>query len=235
MKKWCTGKFKFATAVALIIFAGTAHAQTTSAKKASVYFGLQGGVSLTQDSDVVGSGQNLLGTLGGGGTLSSETGFSVGGFLGYKFPIGLRLEGEVSYRQHGLGNFDGTITIGGAPVFVPGNANGHISGLGFLVNAWWDLPLGPFLPYIGGGAGLLRLSADVRDGSDTFQLIDDSVLAFAWQIGGGLAYEIQEGLLLSLDYRWLNAADPQFDVELGGSVDAEYSSHNILVGIRAHY
>lgn len=211
--------------------AGTGAAADASGK----YFALHGGVSLVSDARVAASGNNLLGVLGGGGDLESDPGFSIVGAFGYKFPIGLRLEAEGSYRRNGLGAFDGTITIGGAPAFVSGQAKGSISGLGFMANAWWDLPLGRFLPYLGGGAGIVRLTADVRDESDTLQLIDDSVWVLAWQAGGGLGYEVQTGVVVSLDYRWYAAADPEFEVEFGGRADAEYASHNIMVGLRAHF
>jgi opacity protein-like surface antigen len=62
-------------------------------------------------------------------------------------------------------------------------------------------------------------------------IADDSDTVFAWQIGGGLGWELNPNWGISLNYRWFSTSDPEFRDELGGDFSAEYSSHNLTAGL----
>ena len=90
-----------------------------------------------------------------------------------------------------------------------------------MVNGFYDVEnKTPFTPYIGGGIGFANVDLDSED---------DRV--FAYQLGIGVGYAIDEVITLDLGYRYFATSDPEF---LGG-IKAEYSSHNLLVGIRVTY
>ncbi len=95
---------------------------------------------------------------------SPKTGWGVEGTMGLRAMPALRLELDVGHRRHGMGgSFARNSRIAcGSPMIpcLPGNvAGGRLAASSALVSANWDIPLGTTLtPYIGGGAGLTRLS-----------------------------------------------------------------------------
>src|SRR5215469_1504136 len=81
--------------------------------------------------------------------LKVDNGFGAGGTIGYEslFMPGLRLEGEVTYRENGLKsmtNSDG--------FFGPTPISGNINSKAGMVNVLYDfLPQSPWTPYVGLG------------------------------------------------------------------------------------
>jgi len=57
---------------------------------------------------------------------------------------------------------------------------------------------------------------------------DDTV--FAYQVGVGVGYAVNEKINLDVKYRYFGTSDPEFD-----TTEAEYSSHNVYVGIRVSF
>lgn len=178
-----------------------------------LYIGGHGGGSFAEDSE-------LSHPSFGGADVEAEldTGFAVGGALGMKTLLGLRLEGEVTYRENEIDRF----TVNGASA----RSRGDVDSVSFMANGWWDIPYPGITPYVGGGIGLSEVSVSnfsvggVNIGSD-----EDTV--FAFQLGGGVAIPIAPRVDLTADYRYFQAEDPEF-----GNLEAEYRSHNILVGLR---
>jgi len=191
----------------------TAHA-ADAATGPSFYVSGFGGLTFLEDAHYFRSGtfdSVLEHDVGGGG------GFAVG----YRWPFGLRTEFELSYR---VNNVDSQ-TIGGTKNFV---SDVHTHSFAYLVNFWYDINTGTgFLPYIGGGLGGATLTLDNAG-------VVDSDGVFAWQIGGGLGYQIVPSVVLFTDYRWLATEDM---VVSPGTPDLEmeYSSHNVMFGVRVHF
>lgn len=161
----------------------------------------------------------------GTSTIESDPGFGIGVAGGYKFNFGLRAEAEVSLRGNNADNVDGV------------SADGPIAALAVMGNLWYDINTNTSLiPYIGGGVGFARLGADIDLLS--VKLVDDADTVFAYQFGGGLGYNLGTGFILFGEYRYFATADPTFTAEpiWGiGPFDAEYSTHNILVGLRKEF
>ena len=200
---------RYVVLIACLCFATTAQAAQSAQNANSVYVGGFGGVTFLPDIRLSQAGFASA-------DLESDAGFNLGAVLGYKWAMGLRAEGEISYRQNDLDN------LGGFPVI------GDLSALAFMGNAWYDFHNGtPWLPYVGGGLGLASITLD-SGGSDS-----DTVLA--WQIGGGIGYEFMPGIVASADYRFLATSDPSFEDPGFADIKAEYHSHSILFGIRAHF
>ena len=171
------------------------------------------GMALVPDSDV---DVSFPGTGSFTGELSYDTGFTVGGAVGYimeKF----RVEGELSYLTSDI---DSISAFGFSE-----SLDGDISALTFLVNGYIDFATGgPLTPYITAGIGYSNLEADIEGTSD-----DDNL--FTYQLGVGVGYAMSERVTLDLRYRYLGFEDYEYS-EPGESLSIEASSHNITAGLR---
>ena len=79
-----------------------------------------------------------------------------------------------------------------------------MKALNLMVNVWFDIDIGGgFRPYLGGGVGGGQLTLDtaIQILDTTQEFLDSSAWAFAYQIGGGVGFELVAGLTLSLGYR----------------------------------
>lgn len=166
----------------------------------------------------------------GGNTLetSFDTGYAFLGAAGRQFGNGFRAEGEFGYRRSST---DAT-QVNSGPDF---NTTGSMSALSLMANGYYDFDVGMKLkPYIGGGIGMARVSAnDIRiNGS---QLADDSDVVFAYQAIGGLGYELSQHLTAFVEYRYFATLDPTFNATGGGDYESQFMSHNAMLGLRYHF
>lgn len=201
------------------------------------YVSLQGGASFLSDADNVGGGISI--------ESSFETGFGLAAAVGYGIRnSAIRVEAEVSYRRNDFDKL--TITNDGGDgsfndlSFV---ADGNISALGVMANVFYDFRLGHRVkPYVGGGIGVARLSIDnaaILGGT----VVDDDDTVFAYQVGGGVGFEVTPATTIFLDYRYFATADPSFlffpDIlgvgGIGVAFDSEYASHNVSIGLRYNF
>lgn len=91
-----------------------------------------------------------------------------------------------------------------------------------------------FRPYIGGGAGLGRLDVDFSTTTGAFT-IDDSGWGFAYQVGAGVAFDLTSNMAIDIGYRYraINNVEIELNVTgTGSEMKTDYSSHNILAGLR---
>jgi len=211
-----------------LVFSVAAHAQS---ENTGWYAGISGGLTLLSDSDISASaGPPAIGAPTSiTGDIEFDPGFAIGVQGGYKWPQGFR--GELEYRYTRVEADKATV-------------NASVSGFGFgtvtgdidltaqshaiLGNLWydWDLKNG-WMPYVGGGLG-----AVIIDFEDT-----DNETVFGWQAGVGIQYAISKNVVFDLGYRWLATLDPEFESGVAGvsDVEAEYSSHNFMIGVRGHF
>jgi OOP family OmpA-OmpF porin len=186
-------------------------------------------------------GMTALGQPNGG-----QLGFDYGGVgllsLGWGFSNGVRLEIEGSYRTNEVDSANGAAGLAG-----PGGHSGRQDSYGLMGNALVDLVrIGPFLPYVGIGAGYLVTSfndLNGRPGNGTLRLrADDTGGAFAFQgiVGLGLQISQVPGLTLTAEYRYLESLGPSIPVSyvnaagatvLSGKADTESRNQSFLVGI----
>jgi opacity protein-like surface antigen len=185
--------------------------------------------------------ESALNTNGPAFLIDSDygTGWLLRGEAGYAFANGLRVEGEIGYRQNdvtklridqdgGLGRSLGLPPLNGAVLTTTGDE----SSLAFMANAWYDIRTGtPFTPYVGGGVGFSRAAFNSL-AAGGLTLVDDSDIVFAYQFGAGLAYAITPQLSATVDYRFFATSDPTFTDFEGVSFSSEYQSHSITGGFR---
>ncbi|HVT24011.1 MAG TPA: outer membrane beta-barrel protein [Rhizomicrobium sp.] len=150
-----------------------------------------------------------------------------------------------TYISTGEGGGYTTITTaqGGQDNRVP--ANLKMRAWSLMANAWYDFDLGlPVTPYVGGGLGMamVKISGDLGryDGStlSILRLHEKNDTVFAWQVGAGVSIPISDNMKLFADYRYFAANDAHLKIEPGfhgGSIDADFNSHNLMVGVRFNF
>ena len=105
------------------------------------------------------------------------------GGVGYAFPGGFRLEGELSYHDN---EFD--------------PASQEINATAAMINGYYDFNRGGrFEPYLGAGVGYADYDLDF-----------DNQGAFAWQALAGVAIGLTDRLDLDLGYRYFNIPEADF-------------------------
>ncbi len=147
-----------------------------------------------------------------------DTGMVIEGAVGYDFGM-FRAEGEIGYRKNDIDKF--------SALGISLSADGDIDALSFMANGYLDFENQTALtPYIGAGIGYATVSAnDISVGGIDVGDEDDSV--FAYQLGVGVGYSATESLIVEIAYKYFATSDPDFE-----DTEAEYDSHNILIGIR---
>lgn len=158
--------------------------------------------------------------------LSFDPGWLVDGQVGYGYGNGLRTELEVGYRQasgDSITNPNANTALGAAK---------HYGVLNTMVNVLYDMDVNaPIMPYIGVGVGYAHVwQKNLNIASSSSALVsasDKSAGAFAYQAIAGFSYDICPQWAATVDYRYLATTRLDF-----GNVKSEYSSHNILFGVR---
>src|SRR5216684_3309138 len=140
-----------------------------------VYIGVEGGLNWLFNTTILGA------------NVSPQTGWALGGKIGYDF-IGPRIEVEGLYRQNQTGQFFGNRAI-----------NGQISQVSAMANFLYDFnATGTIVPYIGAGAGVGFVDSDFNLGSTTF----------AFQGILGLGYNWSPNLRFNLEGRYFGTTNP---------------------------
>lgn len=208
-------------AVAATMMAAPALAQSADAGT-GVYAQLDAGIATMNDVDVeYRDGTDRLGT-----SADLKNAFTFGGALGYDFGM-LRTELQISYARNKVESLtvrslNGTaVTLtpaereefcdylevdscggSGATVRVAGSRLRQLNAMG---NLWFDIPTGARVtPYVGGGLG-----------ASGFELDGEGKVKFAWQIGGGVAFDLSDTVALTADVRHRQVS--------GGDIDDGYA------------
>ncbi len=129
-------------------------------------------------------------------------------------------------------------------VYGVAHTDGDLTTFAIMANLWYDFSLGrdvPVRPFIGGGFGMANIKLDYRGTlelpdtpSATSSAAPNSVLiatsteswVSAWQAGGGIIFDVGEGMSLSAQYRYFATGD--INLPGGGTVGVQ--SHMGLIG-----
>lgn len=196
------------------------------------YLGAYGGVTWWHDAFITTSA-----TAGAVAQVEFDVGYNVGGFLGFRCCNGLRIEGEIGYRNSDLD----TATVfhsAGSGVTAESVSSAEIQVINYMANFIYECAFQVcdccLRPYFGVGFGGANVSLDVNQTIDGVALVfDDDETVFAYQLIMGLAYPINECMDLAIEYRFMDIAEAQ--LEGGGErfETREYvSNHNILVSLK---
>jgi opacity protein-like surface antigen len=148
--------------------------------------------------------------------LDFDTGYAVGAAIGYDFSPTLALEGEYVYRDA-----DARVTN------IGDDDKGSTTSNAWMVNALYKFqPLGAtgaFHPYAGAGIGLADLS--VKDVGQTL----DSDYKFAYQVIGGVGYDISPQFQLFGETRYFAISDQDIEND-DVSFKSNYGTFDVLFG-----
>lgn len=216
------------------------------------YMGLQGGINLQHSNapnpSIEFNGTSLTLPAGLNIGASARTGYAVGGVVGFAFPMGLRAEGEITYRSNRQDyNLEGTL-IPGLP--SPTIAYSNITSVAIMGNAYWDFRINErWRPYIGGGVGVSIISADLKLAAFGAEgdLGSDTKYVFAYQAMAGVQYFLQNDFAIGLEYKFHGTLDPTFKsklIEVSGPVNftasakfdhSAYFNHAIMATVKYYF
>ncbi len=211
----------FTAVVISLTLAGAAQAQETWP---NWYVGLTGQLNFVRDADVGGPGATAS-------EVTFDNGWGVGASLGY-VPRGTPLrffhfEGEVLYQNSSTDE----VTAAG----VTSNASGDLRLIAYMFNAFIDVQTDTSItPYLGAGLGWADLQLDRSAGIGATADEEDNVFAYQLLAGFGYTPATLPYTQWTLGYRYLATDDP----ELGsatGTVDYDYTSHNLELGAKFRF
>ena len=179
------------------------------------YVSLFGGVNFMPDTDTAVGPDYVT-------EADFDEGFVVGGAAGFAFDSGFRVEGEVAYRRNSMVTAD----YGGGYT-----AEGDMDALSLMVNVWYDFKTGTnSRVFVGGGiGGAIVGQDDVK--AYGYPGIDDDDVAFAYQVGAGVALDLGRADL-TLEYRYFATSGVELEHPYSGypDVDTDFQSHSVMVG-----
>lgn len=135
-------------------------------------------------------------------------------------------------------------------------ANLRLRAWSLMANAWYDFDLGlPITPYVGGGIGMGMVKISGTLGRTNYagttgegtplprtlvieKLYEKNDTVFAWQLGAGFSFPISDTMKLFADYRYFSAGNAHLHLEPGfhgGDINADFNSHNLMVGVRFNF
>ncbi len=138
--------------------------------------------------------------------LNFKTGYMVGGFVGYRWCEGFRVEGEVSYRRNTLKSVDVSYSdFEGDSEFSDTvsieRVHGHHSLVTYMANLLYEIDTcSSFTPYVGAGIGYGHEITKTG-------LCEDKDNGFAWQAIAGVEYTILPCTDLAIEYRFLKGPE----------------------------
>ncbi len=189
------------------------------------YVGGNAGLIVPRDSTFKDSGS-------GDTNVSYHPGFSIGALGGYKFVNNIRVEGEIGYKN--------AMTDDAKQSDNPSRKyDSRVSATDLMANAFYDIKTpytAGFTPYLGGGIGLAVLMTSDGTVNGTGRTIDRSNdTVFAYQAGGGVAYDITKNVTLDLGYRYFGTTEGTLKTSVGTTEKVDFSNHNVILGVRYNF
>jgi opacity protein-like surface antigen len=156
-------------------------------------------------------------------TLTFEPGFASALAGGFNFGM-FRIEGEWGYQKNEIDKIKG-YDYNNNEYYSEKISSGDMAVYSFLGNIYLDfVNPSPVTPYLTAGMGMARVELN-----DFFHdNYDDSVLAY--QVGAGLAFQINPHFTIDLKYRYFATEKPDFD-----GIEANLASHNVYCGFRVNF
>ena len=199
-------------------------------------------------------------------TSEYDAGFKFAGVVGYELGGGLRVEGELFFARAKVdkvtyrGASSGGNPVPMPPVDVP--TTGSAEQFGGFASAWYDFETGTdWVPYFGAGIGFIRVDqSDLKyDDNRLAEAILDRLVelnqlqiappvdvpgisrkdtTFAYHVGVGIGYRLNEKTTLQFGYRLQNGNDLEFSGRNATgtvNVDTEMRVHLFEIGFRTRF
>lgn len=169
--------------------------------------------------------------------LTFDGGFSLSAALGHRFGD-FRLEGEFSLQNTEIESAGASTPNGN----VASAATGNISLRCYMLNLYYDLPLGCKLkPYFGAGIGFYQseinsLNPDFFVGAGLPALNTTSDFPFAYQLRAGVSYELNSRTDVFAGYRFFDGNTLTFSAAPFGTFRPNGAiTHSIETGLRVKF
>lgn len=177
------------------------------------YAAVRGGVGWTEDT--------RSGRPGSEDLQEFKTTWSGSAAVGYLFSFGLRAEGELALLYVPVKR-DGGVEV-----------DGSIKNYLIMANAYYDLKLGAFKPFVGVGLGGARVNDDhevFASASGTKIDVDETRTAFAYQARAGVAYEVNQWFDVTAGYRYLHIDGGHRGTPVGRINLGKQDNHSVELG-----
>ncbi len=147
--------------------------------------------------------------------------------------VGMRAELEVGYLTSDID----THTVATLGTFTGGAAFGDTSALYGLANAYFDFDNwgGAIMPYISAGLGVADVDFDGHGVTPAGVVMNDNATGFAWQVGTGFSYDVNDSLALEVGYRYFNVESIGLTSVGGVDSDIDLRAHQVNAGLRYRF
>ncbi len=150
--------------------------------------------------------------------ISHDLGFDAGAAVGYDLPF-IRMEAEVSSRNGDVNRIDGETA-----------REGEFTAWSAMVNLYLDLEnRSDITPFIGAGAGVLRLSIDDLY-TDSVTINDSSDSTEAWQFMAGVAIRLDLHTSFDITCRYLDSNSLSLN-----QASADYTVSSLTLELRYEF
>lgn len=172
-------------------------------------------------------------------SLTPDTGFVLTAAVGARldsFIDGLRVEVEGSYRHNNVEGYWVSRSNFMFPSYM-GPAEGDETTFAVLANAWWEFDIGRVHPYAGGGAGWARteLEGDYLGSGRVGHDLDATGDGFAWQLGGGINFDVSPNVTIGVGYRYFSGPDIDLParafINQAGTATLESTSQSVVLDL----
>lgn len=167
-------------------------------------------------------------------------GLAVGTDLGYASEWPVRIEGEYVYRSEAeFSKGPSSVSLNGT--LLTASQRFKVKAHSLMVNAFYDFnTASSFTPYIGAGLGGAYLKTDYRttlqNGAAGSASVSQTDWNLAWNVGGGVAFHLNENAALDFGYRYVDLGDATTgNIRLSnysGSSKVDYTAHEFSIGLR---
>jgi opacity protein-like surface antigen len=186
-----------------------------------LYISGNAGYSLLSDSQLHETSGSLTVTT----DAEFDADFIIGAAIGKVMDQG-RIELALDYKSYEVEkfkNFNAT-GFGNLGDFT---GTGDVTILSLLINGFYDIDMeSPVAPYIGAGIGFAHIDLeDITIAGYSLGNSDDTV--FAFQLGTGIGFAIDESITIDVGYRYFRTEDPEFD-----GTEAKINTHDFILGLR---
>ena len=191
----------------------------------NVYLKGAAGISMLPEANNSGQGNE--------NTMEFEPGYNVTGGLGIDLENDFRIEAEMAYTSNALNQLNGTAN--GFSFASTTFTDGSVFTLAFMGNVAYDFQsMGPFTPFVSGGAGLagVFINEVTADGTG---IADSTDWVFATQLGAGVSLTTTDVTTLEVSYQYFETQDPELADLRGTPFTTQISSHKIMLGARLKF
>lgn len=230
-------KMTLMAAAATLAIAPAAHAYE------GLYGAIGAGVTIFDgDTDINNDNSGGSGPFAFDSSQEHDIGIGIYAALGYAYSNNVRAELEFNYRSNDIDSIDPD--GGGFSGWPAGTIAGDVSSLAIMGNVLYDFKgVTDFVtPYVGLGVGIANVDHDITGSNPVGVPGGPLTIAYgnsSWQLAyqgiAGLSFDLAEGLMLDLSYRYFRTRKKNFAGTLNGGAaafESGHDPHSIFAGLR---